>query len=345
MTIRLRIAPIGLTVPVIVLSACGQPRWAPAPPAQPTSGPGGKSYPHGAVTKSLHGRGGRQYWLYEPASPTPASAPLVVFCHGWTATNPNAYGAWIEHIVRRGNIVVYPRYQSNAFTPMRELLPNAVAAVKNGIGILQTAGHVKPDLDQFAIVGHSVGGALTANLAVAAGAGLPRTKAIMCVEPAGRTGPLSPGPPMEDMTKIPDDTLLLVIVGDWDDWVGDKTAKWIFSRASQVPDANKDYVILVSDSHGRPSLTADHIAPLAFNRSYAQAWDLDFRPLLPSAGGARGINALDFYGLWKLFDGLTDAAFYGRNREYALGNTPQQRFMGLWSDGTPVKELIVTHRP
>ncbi len=58
--------------------------------------------------------------------------------------------------------------------------------------------------------------------------------------------------------------------------------------------------------------------------------------------GRRSVDALDYYGLWKLFDGLTDAAFFGRNREYALGNTPRQRFMGLWSDGMPVKELIVT---
>jgi hypothetical protein len=57
------------------------------------------------------------------------------------------------------------------------------------------------------------------------------------------------------------------------------------------------------------------------------------------------VNALDFYGTWKLFDGLTDAAFYGKNREYALGNTPQQRFMGVWSDGVPVKELKITDNP
>jgi hypothetical protein len=56
----------------------------------------------------------------------------------------------------------------------------------------------------------------------------------------------------------------------------------------------------------------------------------------------RRIDALDYYGLWKLFDGLTDAAYYNRNRDYALGNTPQQRYMGKWSDGMPVKEMIVT---
>ena len=57
------------------------------------------------------------------------------------------------------------------------------------------------------------------------------------------------------------------------------------------------------------------------------------------------VNALDFYGTWKLFDGLCDAAFYGKNREYALGNTPQQRNMGQWSDGVKVKELAVTDQP
>jgi hypothetical protein len=57
------------------------------------------------------------------------------------------------------------------------------------------------------------------------------------------------------------------------------------------------------------------------------------------------VNALDYYGTWKLFDGLTDAAFTGKNREYALGNTRQQRFMGVWSDGVPVKELKVIDKP
>jgi hypothetical protein len=57
------------------------------------------------------------------------------------------------------------------------------------------------------------------------------------------------------------------------------------------------------------------------------------------------INAQDYYGYWRLFDALCDAAFYGKNREYALGNTEKQRFMGKWSDGKPVKELQVIENP
>ncbi len=57
------------------------------------------------------------------------------------------------------------------------------------------------------------------------------------------------------------------------------------------------------------------------------------------------IDALDWYGTWKLFDGLTDAAFYNRNRQYALGATPEQTGMGQWSDGTPVKPIKVLKQP
>jgi hypothetical protein len=54
---------------------------------------------------------------------------------------------------------------------------------------------------------------------------------------------------------------------------------------------------------------------------------------------------MDYYSTWKLFDALTDYAFYGIEQEYCLGNTPEQRFMGYWSDGVPVRELVVTDTP
>ena len=56
-------------------------------------------------------------------------------------------------------------------------------------------------------------------------------------------------------------------------------------------------------------------------------------------------DALDFYGYWKLFDALSDAAFYGRNREFALGNTPDYCYMGTWSDGRPVRTQTPRFRP
>jgi hypothetical protein len=47
------------------------------------------------------------------------------------------------------------------------------------------------------------------------------------------------------------------------------------------------------------------------------------------------VNAIDFYGTANFLDGLCDAAFHGKNRQYTLGNTTTQRCMGVWSDGVP----------
>jgi acetyl esterase/lipase len=336
----------------------------PAPPSQPATGPGGKQASHGSVTKNRYGKAGEEYWLFEPADPKPASAPVIVFLHGWGGMNPMYYGAWIDHLVRRGNIVVYPRYQASLLTPLKEFTPNTLHALKDAFSRLQTEpGHVKADTNKFAAVGHSMGGLLAANVAALAGeSGLPRVGAVMSVEPGITDAPISA--PLADLKKIPAETLLLSVVGDEDSLARDGDAKRIYYESRRVPESNKDFVTLVSDTHGIPSLEASHRAPTALNRDYDSGDGIGGGPA-ESAGRSGGvptrridaqikrrervetmmINALDFYGMWKLFDGLCDAAFYGKNREYALGNTPQQRFMGVWSDGVPVKELRVTDKP
>jgi len=411
---------------------------AATPPAQPASGPGGADYAHRSVSTSIHGFGDLQYYLFEPDNPKPQTAPLIVFTHGYGGTNPASYGAWIEHIVRRGNIVIYPKYQSltSMIGGSFRYTSNCISSVQDALEVLKTAGHVKPDLDKFATVGHSYGGILTVNIAaLAQKSGLPAPRAVMSVQPG-----VTPAMPLEDLSLIPSDALLIVVVGDRDLVVGNKDAKKIFRLTRQIPLENKDYIIMVSDTHGTPRLSADHFAPTSLAtiggllpdpgrivpdygsivpaalRPYLSGESLgpDFPSLLPDAEGAVpefggifgayfqnladkvrsstseeddlsdpdtlwpdpstlmaesglllpsapsttaasvnlgsfipmfGTNALDYYCLWKLFDALTDAAFYGKNREYALGNTQQQRYMGEWSDGKPVKELIVTDNP
>ena len=78
-------------------------------------------YPHGSVWRDVYGTGARSYWLFEPAEPTPERAPVVVFHHGWLAINPGVYGAWIEHLVRSGAVVIFPRYQADCVDPAGRL--------------------------------------------------------------------------------------------------------------------------------------------------------------------------------------------------------------------------------
>ncbi|MFP4058464.1 MAG: chlorophyllase/cutinase-like alpha/beta fold protein [Candidatus Brocadiia bacterium] len=307
---------------------------APAPPDQPPSGPGGADYAHEAVARRAYGTGAGQYWLFEPAEPTPASAPVVVFVHGWMGIPPAIYMGWIRHIVRRGRIVVYPRYQEGALTRPWTFTPNALGAVKQALAKLEEPGHVRPERGHFALVGHSAGGAIAADLAaLAAEEGLPKPRALMVVQPGRGVGRArTPFFPAADYTKIPGDTLLLVVVGEDDRLVGERAAKDLFRQVSHIPPERKDYVLVRSDDHGEPPLVADHLSPCSPLRPH---------PVFPG----RRIDALDYYAYWKLFDALTDYAFAGTHGEVALGDTPRQRYMGRWSDGAPVAELRVTDAP
>ena len=324
----------------------------PAPPAQPASGPGGSQYKHADVRRHVYGEGVEEYWLFEPAKPRPVSAPVVVFNHGWGAVNPKVYGAWIDHIVRRGNIVIYPRYQEQWRNPPGEITVNAINAVKDAIKRLRDGTHVRPQLNDFAVVGHSAGGQISANMsALALSKGLPRPKAVMCVQPGKSWNKVERVRiPLEDLSKVPAGTLLLAVTGDRDMTARDTDAKRIIEETVNVSLSNKNLIELVSDNHGRPALVANHFSPCALDARYDSGEkterQLDDDIFMNSSDGSlkfeevfMSVNALDYYGFWKLFDGLCDAAFYGKDREYALGDTPEQRYMGKWSDGVPVKEL------
>ncbi len=355
--VRRLLVPAGAVFALILLSLTIAFSQAVTPPEQPATGPGGKQALYAGVTRNRYGQGGQEYWIYEPQTPTPRNAPVIVFLHGWGGMNPLYYGAWIDHLVKRGNIVIYPRYQASLLTPIKDFTPNTISALKDALDRLQTEkGHVTPDLSKFATVGHSLGGILAANVAaLAEESKLPRVRAVMSVEPGITESPINV--PLANLSKIHADTLLLALAGDQDGLVRDADAKRIYYESTGVSANNKDFILMISDSHGTPALQASHRAPTALDKDYDSGEGLSGAPVgaVDRIGDAQIsrrvrpetmlVNALDYYGTWKLFDGLCDAAFYNKNREYALGNTPQQRFMGRWSDGVPVKELKVTDKP
>jgi len=296
---------------------------------QPATGPGSAVYPHAACESFQSGTAAQDFTLFTPASPRPASAPVIVFSHGWSWVEPSIYGAWLSHIARRGNIVICPRYQALALDANGSaFLPNAIAGVKAAIQRLQTAGPVQPDLTKFALLGHSVGGTLTADMAaVWAANGLPRPLAVFSVEPGTLSDGLGLNYPDDvteaDFSQIAAGTLLVSLQGSDDALVGSRMAVKVYQESTGVAAGDKNLLTVRTDTHNGETLTADHYFPRG------------------DVGETAALTPLDFYGLWKIFDGLTDAAFYGTNRAYALGNTPQQRYMGAWPDGTPIRELEV----
>lgn len=322
----------------IVIAALATARGGEVPP--PSAGrpqPSTASepiYPHRTVKRVEIGSGARSYWLFEPADPTPDHAPVVVFNHGWFAVNPGVYGAWIEHLVRSGRIVVFPRYQNDVATKPVEFLNNALAAIRDAFVVLETSPkHVKPDRARFALMGHSAGGNLAAQLAaVAADHGLPQPRAVVSLLP-GEVQPL----PEVNLARIPASTLLVVVVAEDDVVVGDLRARDIFMQAVAVPPARKKFVLFRSDLHGTPRLFADHLAPTGYERSF----DSGDGVLRGFQTNQAEINALDRFGFWRVADITLDAAFRGMTLDDATGNGALFRHIGYWTDGRPVIAPVV----
>lgn len=306
------------------------------PPVQPPSGPGSATYVNGSMTILNRADKVDGYWLFEPATPVPDSANVIVFLHGHSRHNPVIYGQWIRHLVQQGNIVIFPRFQTTRFKPgPGKFIQYSVKGIKDALVELQKPGHVKPILRNITYTGHSYGGALAANMAVNYQKyGIPKPAALFLSEPG--TGPL-PWAKLKSYENIPPDVKIIIVVGNDDQTVGDVLGIRIFQTAIHTPERN--LVRTFYDNHGDPGLRASHHEPYSVDLTFAD----QIHPFFAEYGYYKSkLDAIDYYCYWKLMDALLDYTRTGKNKEYAFGNTPQQRCMGFWSDGTPVREMQVT---
>lgn len=340
-----------LTAPAGRSSAeTGTPEATPSeparPPDQPAHGPGGADVAFDGLLAQHFGpqpdglADPTGYWLFEPTRPraqaAPGPLPLVLFLHAFDVPSPEWYHVWIDHIVRRGAIVIYPDFQTSGlpfdpavFVSVDHTAPQFVqAAVRAALAELASGTHARPDLTRMVVVGHSIGTLQAADYAATAAAqGLPVPSALLltmpgCVQECD----------VALAAAIPATTRVLVVVGDRDNLAGEDTARRIWANLGHVASDRKDYVRMVSDAHGDPPLVAEHFQPVTTAIRF-----------FGIPGGA--LDALDWYGTWKWLDALMTCSFADQDCETALGGTPQQRFMGTWSDGVPVATPIVTDDP
>ena len=312
-----------------------KPATKPQRPTQATSGPGSSEARFGGMTTIEQTQPGQldpDYWIFVPRDPLSGDMadaepfPVVIFVHGYSLSDPDPYLAWIEHLVHRGAVVLYPEWQGTT-TDLDEPVyrENLLADVGRALDTLEQED-VAVDVSRVAVVGHSAGGVLAVDYAAsAATAGLPVPTAVMSVSPACATEEIACLG--ADLRTISPTTRVLLVTGA-DDFVpgGPVTLERLWSGISTVPLENRDIVTLITDGHGVPALLGVHGQALA-----------DYEHDKP--------DAFDWYGTWKWLDALMGCAFDGEWCEVALGNTPEQRYMGEWSDGVPVTEAVITDDP
>ncbi len=325
--------------------ACS-PGPGPNPPVQPASGPASATYAHANVNKLTIRPDPLDvgtYTIYEPAGPAPAQAPVVLFLHGYFDTLPDKVDAMLRHLARKGYIVIYPSY-GVAWDPTN-WETHAINTLDTAMHKLEEPGHVLPDRNKFAIVGHSIGGVLALRLAQRAPAAglvnLPIPRAVVLQDGAGISTLAYPFLRLDDLSQIDPNTKLLIIMAE-DTYKGrlteanqcnyDFLQPWMWVSAcngfgasklawTQTPQVvTKNAVVIPTDTHGTPDLISEHNGVLVD----------------PSADPPKPLDAID-WAYWKLTVGALNYAVHGTDGNYAFGAGPELRDMGAWSDGTAVK--------
>ncbi|MEO0474912.1 MAG: alpha/beta fold hydrolase [Planctomycetota bacterium] len=317
-----------MTVALATGPASADAKPKPTPPGQPTQGPGGSDYPIERVKATSYGEPGDGYWILEPRQRDEQARPVVLFVHGFGATHYNIYEAWITHLVRRGNVVVYPRYHAGGIVDPKTFTETAARAAAEALARCDGKKHALVDTDTLTMVGHSLGGTIIANLAARPEHyNLPTPKALMLLTPGDTRSDKGLGalfPKItEDHSTIKHGTLMLIVDAEGDYFVSPKAGQRILDNAKVIGKQDKRRLLMQTDAHGEPSIVSDHMLPLGWTTNQA------------SQGR---VNTYD-YALWRWFDAMQSAVLGDEaKRELVFGEAAMD--LGTWSDGTPVRRPV-----
>ena len=186
--------------------------------------------------------------------------PVVVFLHGWGLVGREAYRPWLNHLAARGSTVIVPRYQASVRTRPQGVLNDAVGGVRSALR------RVRPRPRSVVVVGHSTGGVLAVEYAVAARRlKLPAARAIVSVYPGGALRDLPPIP-QSDPAALPSATRrLLVLASSIDEVVGTVPAQAIHDGAVNIADGRRELIMIDDPVAGK------HFAPVVDSPS-ARRW-------------------------------------------------------------------------
>jgi poly(3-hydroxybutyrate) depolymerase len=200
-----------------------------------------------AVEERSYGSGADQVWLIRPTHADVRS--VVVFLHGHgppIEDTPYNHRPWMQHLARGGSAVIYPRY---------EAFPGAHGTVAHIERAVQTAMHEIGAHDVPVVgIGYSRGGRLVMDWAATAVGGPYEPDALLSVFPA------SGEDPEEDLSVIPHETRIVVLVGDSDEVVGNLGGIALMDQllVPGVPDPNRRMEVVRSND----GFTASHLSVL-----------------------------------------------------------------------------------
>lgn len=343
-----------------------RPAMAATPPAQPKSGPGGADNPTAEIVKRAVGQASNVTFVYYAAGVPSAPRPVVVLLHAWGTINPSAYGGWIDHLARRGFLVLFPSFQDIGRTRPVDATARTQTLVKDALAALAEDAEAKPDTGRLAYLGHSAGAALAINMAAMSTPGvLPEPKLVFMMMTGGIASDAGArGIQLADLSQIGEKVDLVTLVGDREFQASERASRRILRETTSVPLPRKLFVRAGSDDHGFPALSATLASPASPMEGYDSAsiklppdpprdpkaprivqprWSPDMvlsgeQTVLSLQIARNPVDTLDYLAFWKTFDRAVDLAF-ANGEVSTLRNDGGFLDMGRWSDGWPVRRI------
>ncbi|MDB5512424.1 MAG: hypothetical protein JWR08_1907 [Enterovirga sp.] len=329
--------------------------------------PGGADRPEAEIARKAVGTASAVTYVFHAAGTPAAPRAVVVLAHAWGAVDPLTYGGWIDHLARRGYLVLFPAFQQIGRTRPVEASDNAARLVKSALAALEADPEAKPDMAHLALIGHSAGAGIAINLAAQAKTvGLPVPKLVFAVMPGGiASDAASRGIQLTNLAQVDPGTSVITMIGDREFQASDRVSRRILRELTDVPQNKKLFMRVLSDDHGFPQLSATLAAPGSPKEGYEMAaikvppdppvdpkapraprprWSADMvlsgeQTVLLQQLGRNPVDTLDYLAFWKTFDLAADSAFGGSGDLAVLRADPTFLDMARWSDTWPVRRL------
>ena len=266
------------------------------------------------------GNGPDRAYAFYPADKSPEKLPLVIFLHGWMGTNPKNFGALIDHLVRRGSVVVYPVYQTDGNTPPQVITDTAAKSINQ---LLKRLDKEKPNLidsQKTMYYGFSMGASMSINFAANPDKyKLPIPKGMILAAPGDAKhvahGDLATSIVTTPISQVALNIPIVLMTGQEDKTIGVPTALGYWNEIC----AQNRQKLLISWPPGKTegeSIASGHGAPGAPDDRYDfpninEPTPIETIARLESFPESKSINNLDFYGQWKVVTGFLDAIKIG----------------------------------
>jgi hypothetical protein len=343
-------------VPLVVVAVAGgffaQAAGITAPP-QPTSGPGGKNYPFTVKVNGPYQVSGQtgsqyQYEIFTPLGktptdqdpnplPTPTAAPVALFLQGSSGSGVKSYYGWLGHIAKMGITVVWANYNGSRDQTTYSTVAGQDFA--DALNRLKNSGPVAPLLDGnnkpvTAVVGHGTGAYTALAYAIQYSTlQVPLPHALLVVEPEQSKIP------QYNFSLMDSRVFVMTVVGDQDSQTNRCLAVSLWNQLTGIASINKPFLVTQSDTHGSPQQVGNNVFPLTSTA----------RDTIPPPST---VDDRDYNITYKLSVASVNCQIYGTYCDFAYGNGPVNSYgattqtdMGLWSDDTPVRPLVLSSDP